>query len=125
MTKSKDNRYNKQSVIRIRINDTEKVHLKEVAKRNSVTLTDLVLAGIRNVRIRDSKKHSEILQAFELLTKAINHVGNNINQATVSIHQLRISGLRESGQVDAFNKELAIYNKLIDDFKTKLITLYE
>jgi hypothetical protein len=113
----------KNTVLVVRMKNTDKAGLKTVAKQRGITLSKLVLSCLANKSVPDSRL--KLLEGIGGLVREISAIGNNINQATIAIHQIKHGRKIEAGEyrqlVESIEKyrvqELEIkklLNKLMD-----------
>lgn len=121
--KSKDDKRN--TVLVVRMKNTDKAGLKTVAKQRGITLSKLVLFCLANKSVPDFSSRLKLLEGIGGLVREISAIGNNINQATIAIHQIKHGRKIEAGEyrqlVESIEKyhvqELEIkklLNKLMD-----------
>lgn len=77
------------SIIKFRIKGKEKVALQAEAKGRGISLTELVKARIHSRPVRDRIYNKALFESIDRLTREMNSIGNNINQSTVAIHQIK------------------------------------
>lgn len=85
--KSKDDKRN--TVLVVRMKNTDKAGLKTVAKQRGITLSKLVLSCLANKSVPDFSSRLKLLEGIGGLVREISAIGNNINQATIAIHQIK------------------------------------
>lgn len=107
----------KSACIIIRLSQEDKAYFKKQAKRYCITLTELMLRSLKNQTIKDYKVEQQTNLVLQNLTKEVNYIGHNINQATVALHQLRITARPDTGELCHFNKLLDTYQQLMQDYK--------
>lgn len=79
----------KDAVLIVRMKRKEKADLKSLAKQRGITLSTLVLACLANKSVPDFSSRLKLLDGIGGLVKEMNAIGNNINQATIAIHQIK------------------------------------
>lgn len=84
---AKDNK--KNAVLIVRMKNTDKADLKSLAKQRGLTLSTLVLSCLANKSVPDFSSRLKFLDGIGGLVKEMNAIGNNINQATIAIHQIK------------------------------------
>lgn len=115
----------KNTVLVVRMKNTDKAGLKTVAKQRGITLSKLVLSCLANKSVPDFSSRLKLLEGIGGLVREISAIGNNINQATIAIHQIKHGRKIEAGEyrqlVESIEKyrvqELEIkklLNKLMD-----------
>jgi hypothetical protein len=94
--KAKDDKRN--AVLVVRMKNTDKADLKRLAKQRGITISKLVLSSLANKSVPDFSSRLKILEGIGVLVKEINAIGNNINQATIAIHQIKHGRKNEAGE---------------------------
>jgi hypothetical protein len=121
--KAKDDK--RDAVLVVRMKNTDKAELQSLAKQRGITISKLVLSCLANKSVPDFSSRIKLLEGIGGLVKEINAIGNNINQATIAIHQIKHGRKNEAGEyrllVESIEKyrvqELEIkklLNKLMD-----------
>jgi tRNA(Ser,Leu) C12 N-acetylase TAN1 len=82
---------NKCTFLILRLNTKEKESLKVLAKQRGITLTKLVLSCLSNKSVPDYRARLKLLDGVAIIVKEMNAIGNNINQVTTAIHQIKLS----------------------------------
>lgn len=67
------------------------------------------MTRIENLPIKDYQKENEFLPKLNELTKHPGYIGNNINQITIAIHNLKSSGEINLGGLKEFNNLMRQY----------------
>jgi hypothetical protein len=98
----------------IRLPTHELDRLRTLARKKGLTMTGIVLLRLKNAPVPDLHRQRELTTLLEDVTREINHIGNNINQATMHLHILRRR--RDESQVPVFEE----FNRL---FRTYLETI--
>ena len=88
----------KNTVLIVRMKNTDKAGLKTLAKQRGLTLSKLVLSCLANKSVPDFISRLKLLDGIAGLVKEINAIGNNINQATIAIHQIKHGRKNEAGE---------------------------
>jgi hypothetical protein len=112
-----DRKANKTKRLYIRISEDDKNYFESLAKRRCITITELFLSAAKNVTVKDYRQEEERSRILQTLSKEINCVGHNINQATIVLHQLRITASSDSGELKRFNDLQTTYQCLMEDYK--------
>jgi hypothetical protein len=99
----------KTSRIYFRVSSDKKAEIKKVAGKAGLSVTDLILARLENLPIKDYQKENQLLSKLNELTQELGFIGNNINQVTVAIHQIKNSQRMENGEFQEFNKLMEQY----------------
>jgi hypothetical protein len=101
----------KNKQLHIRITEKHKNELEKLSKERNVSITELILSGLKGLELRDYTHEKEFLTHLLGLTKELHHIGNNINQATIAIHQVNNGGRMPNGEFAAFNELLQQYSE--------------
>jgi len=83
--------------------------LQAEAKAKGISLTELLKARLYAQRIPDRVYDKGIFASIDQLTREMNSIGNNINQSTIAIHQIKNSQKMEAGDFKQFNALLQQY----------------
>lgn len=97
------------AIIKFRIKGKEKAALQAEAKGKGISLTELLKAQLYGRPVRDRVYDKGIFESIEKLTREMNSIGNNINQSTIAIHQIKNSQKMEAGDFRQFNVLLQQY----------------
>ena len=97
------------AIIKFRIKGKEKSVLQAEAKGKGISLTELLKARLYGQRVPDRVYDKAIFESIYKLTQEINSIGNNINQSTIAIHQIKNSQKIEAGDFKQFNSLLQQY----------------
>lgn len=107
-------------LIKFRVSKDEKKQFADKAKQMGISLSELALTRIRNMTV-PNREYSQHLYAYiSALTKEMNHIGSNINQVTIAIHQINKSQKIEMGDFNTFNILLKNYLMKRDELKETL-----
>jgi hypothetical protein len=106
-----------ESIIKFRIRATEKGILKSKAKELGITMTEFIVTSMKGDVVQDRASQKLLYGYLSKLTKEINLIGKNINQATLAIHQIKNSDKMEQGDYDRFNSLLKELNSKEDELK--------
>jgi hypothetical protein len=98
--------------LHLRVTKEHKKWIKERAAKTGQTITDFIIAGLQGAPTKDYNLEKEFFLQLNVLTKELGHIGNNINQVTIAIHQINKSQKMEQG-------EFAEFNKLMQQYPTK------
>lgn len=96
--------------ISVRITVDKKKVYKKKAKDLGLNLTELVINLLEGLQPPDREAQNSLYAYLTKITKEMNHIGNNINQVTTAIHQIKNHGIIEMGEFNTFNKLLSEYN---------------
>ena len=108
------------AVIIFRIKGKEKVALQAEAKGKGISLTELLKARVNGRRAPDRVYDKNIFESIDKLTREMNSIGNNINQSTIAIHQIKNSQKMEAGDFKQFNMLLQQYIASREDLRELL-----
>jgi hypothetical protein len=108
----------------IRVSEDKKKELKRAANRCGLTISELIMNRIENLPVKDYQKENEFLMKLNELTQALGYIGNNINQATVAIHQIKISNRLDGGEIGEFNKLMHQYLERRNELSENLQKLF-
>ena len=97
------------AIIKFRIKGKEKVALQAEAKGKGISLTELLKGRVYGRPVRDRVYDKGIFESIDKLTREMNSIGNNINQSTIAIHQIKNSQKMEAGDFRQFNELLQQY----------------
>lgn len=64
---------------------------------------------LENLPVKDYQKENEFLLKLNQVTQELGYIGNNINQATLAIPQLKNSDRVNMGEIDDFNSLMRQY----------------
>lgn len=92
-----------------RTNKKTKFALQTLAKEKGISLTELILARLNGQQVPDRMYDKSIFESIDKLTRVMNSIGNNINQTTIAIHQIKNSQKMETGDFKQFNSLLQQY----------------
>lgn len=99
----------KTSRIHFRVSADKKREIKKIAGKAGLSITELILSRLENIQLKDYEKEDKFLLKLNELTQELGFIGNNINQVTVAIHQIKNSQRIEHGEFQEFNKLLEQY----------------
>ena len=112
---------NKTCQIHVRVTEEEKAKLKKTATQAGLTITEIISARLKDMPVKNYQKENEFLLKLNELTQQLGYIGNNINQVTVSIHQIKSSLLMDSEPINEFNSLMRQYletrSELSDNLK--------
>lgn len=106
--------------LHLRVTKEDKRWIKERAKKTGQTITDFIIAGLYGAPIKDYNLEKEFFLQLNALTKELGHIGNNINQVTIAIHQINKSQKMEQGEFAEFNKLMQVYMAKRNELSEKL-----
>lgn len=92
-----------------RTNKKTKSALQSEAKGKGISLTELIMARLNGQQVPDRVYDKNIFESIDKLTREMNSIGNNINQSTIAIHQIKNSQKMEAGDFKQFNSLLQQY----------------
>ena len=92
-----------------RTNKKTKSAFQAIAKEKGISLTELIMARLNGQRVPDRVYDKSIFTSIDKLTREMNSIGNNINQSTRAIHQIKNSHKMEAGDFKQFNELLQNY----------------
>jgi hypothetical protein len=101
----------------IRLEEQELFRLKKIASARGMTMTDFVIHRLHNLPIPDYTHERELFAHIQALTSEINHIGNNINQVTASLHVIRKTHRHPGHEFVQFNRLFQAYLDKRDDLK--------
>jgi hypothetical protein len=87
----------------IRIPKQKKKELLQLAKERKVSVTQIMLAALDNIPLKDYAHEKQFLPQLLELTRELHHIGNNINQATVAIHLIKNGHQLPTSELEDFN----------------------
>ena len=112
---------NKTCQIHVRVTEEEKAQLKKTATKAGLTITELISARLKDMPVKNYEKETEFLLKANELTQELGHIGNNINQATIAIHQMKSAQVPIHPAVTEFNNLIRQYlekrQELTEDLK--------
>jgi hypothetical protein len=108
----------KNERLELRISNEKKKELQELADQTGRSMTDIIMYRLENIPLRNYNKENEILVYLHKLTQELGHIGRNINQVTIAIHQINNSQKIEQG-------EFAQFQNLMDQYLAKRNELSE
>jgi len=108
------------AVINFRLNKKIKTALKATAKEKGISLTDLLMAKLKGQPVPDRVYDKNLFASIDQLTRELNSIGNNINQSTIAIHQIKNSQKMEAGDFKQFNSLLQQYLNSSDHLRDLL-----
>jgi antitoxin component of RelBE/YafQ-DinJ toxin-antitoxin module len=114
----------KEERIDIRVSKEKKADIHKLAEKYGMTITELILARLDNLPVKDYTKENEILPVINALTQELGFIGNNINQVTVAIHQINNLNRTHQGELHEFNKLMKQYLEKRNELSEKLQKLF-
>lgn len=106
----------KTDYIRIRLTPDEKKYIKGKAKELGATLTDVIVTRVKDLPLRDYRFEKVFFSTTLQFTNKVNHIGNNINQAVMSLHQIRNNQKLPDYECEQLMMELKNTQKMLNDF---------
>ncbi len=97
------------AIIKFRIKGKEKELLQAEAKGKGISLTELLKARLYGRPAGDRVYDKNLFASIDKLTREMNSIGNNINQSTIAIHQIKNSQKIEARDFKQFNSLLQQY----------------
>ncbi|MEY2916289.1 MAG: hypothetical protein RIS73_3 [Bacteroidota bacterium] len=88
----------KSTFLIVRMKASDKTSLKILAKQRGITVSKLVLSCLANKSVPDFSSRLKLLEGIGGLVKEMNAIGNNINQLTIAIHQIKHSRKIAAGE---------------------------
>ena len=99
----------KDRTLVVRLGDSDKKMIRRLADEVGLTMTELVLAKCKGGAIRNKTEYNRYRASIHLLTREINAIGNNINQAVHAMHANNINGVPNDGELKKFNGLIEAY----------------
>lgn len=106
--------------IELRVDMEDKKRFMATAKGFGISLSEMILSFLKGIKPPDRSRQNELYGSIEKLTKEMNIIGKNINQATLAIHQIKNSDKMEDGEFNLFNNLLTEYNNKCNDIRSAL-----
>jgi hypothetical protein len=100
---------NKNTLLVVRMKAADKAALKALVKKRDITLSSLVLTCLANKQVPDHYARLQVLSGIDLLTREMNAIGNNINQATIAIHLIKNGNKIPDGEYQQFTNAVTEY----------------
>ena len=97
--------------LEIRITKADKERLEEKANLFGISVAEIITNLIKDIPITDRKLKNEKFQAVHSLCKEINYIGNNINQITIALRQIRADKKIPDGEYELLEDQLKKYNE--------------
>jgi hypothetical protein len=110
--------------LHVRVTKEDKKWIKDRAGKSGQTITNFILASLQGVAIKDYNLEKEFFLQLNLLTKELGHIGKNINQVTIAIHQINKAQKMEQGEFAEFNKLMQQYLAKRNELSEKLQKLF-
>ena len=109
----------KSAQLHFRLTDEEVNEIRQLAKQRGISITELILSSVRNAPLKDYSHEKEFLPHLLQLIMELRYLNNNINQATIVLHQVN-NGHKYS------QDELATFNALLkEDIRLKEILVQQ
>ncbi len=106
--------------IELRVWKEDKKLFMAKAKEIGIPLTELIIRSLKGQNLPDRKNQEELFYQLSSITKEINMIGKNINQATIAIHQINNNSKMEIGDFRAFIALLGDYNIKQEELKLSI-----
>ena len=116
---------NKDTFLIVRMNARNKADLKALAKKRGITISRLVLSCLANKSVPDFNSRLKLLQSTGALVKEMNAIGNNINQATIALHQIKHGRKIAAGEYEQLIESINIYHAKEQEIKALLNKLLD
>ena len=101
----------KSGRLEIRITEANKKRIEEKASSFGISMAEIVTNLIEDIPLTDRKIKDERFHAVYCLCKEINYIGNNINQITVALRQIRADKKISDGEYEMIEEQLKKYNE--------------
>lgn len=101
----------KSGRLEIRITEANKKRIEEKASSFGISMAEIVTNLINDIPITDRKIKDERFHAVYCLCKEINYIGNNINQITIALRQIRADKKISDGEYEMIEEQLKKYNE--------------
>jgi hypothetical protein len=101
----------KSGRLEIRITEANKLSIEEKARSFGISMAEIVTNLINDIPITDRKIKDERFHAVYCLCKEINYIGNNINQITIALRQIRADKKISDGEYEMIEEQLKKYNE--------------
>lgn len=101
----------KSGRLEIRITEANKKSIEEKASSFGISMAEIVTNLINDIPITDRKIKDERFHAVYCLCKEINYIGNNINQITIALRQIRADKKISDGEYEMIEEQLKKYNE--------------
>ncbi|HAO05684.1 MAG TPA: hypothetical protein DCQ50_01610 [Chryseobacterium sp.] len=102
--------------IRISLEDKEYIR-KIVAQHGLDSISEFILLAIKSVPIQDKSFQREFIDNIKSLTRELNHIGNNINQAVTAIHIMNLRHEFNADELKRFNALMETYLQRREELK--------
>jgi hypothetical protein len=101
----------KSGRLEIRITEANKKCIEEKARSFGISMAEIVTNLIEDIPLTDRKIKDEKFHAVHCLCKEINYIGNNINQITIALRQIRADKKISDGEYEMIEEQLKKYNE--------------
>ena len=101
----------KSGRLEIRITEANKKRIEEKASSFGISMAEIVTNLIEDIPLTDRKIKDEKFHAVYCLCKEINYIGNNINQITIALRQIRADKKISDGEYEMIEEQLKKYNE--------------
>jgi uncharacterized protein (DUF1778 family) len=109
--KKEKKKNNKETVVRLRVDENELKRLKEAAAHHK-NISDFIRFSCLKPEKKNIISSKEMDKKLENLTKEMNAVGKNINQIARYVNFLELTGIPYAPAIDRFNHEILAYTAL-------------
>lgn len=109
MKKEKKAKATLEDAIIFRTSVNDKTNYIAKAVELGMSLSELIHSLLKNIKLPDRQNEKQLFEALSQLTREINAIGNNINQVTVAIHQIKNSQKMQLDEFEQFNFLLQQY----------------
>lgn len=116
--KKKDNA---EAVIKCRVTKEQKLKISALAKERGITMTELLLNNATGSNTRNRIFDAAAFSAVATVSKEMNHIGNNLNQVTLALHQINKGSKIEVGEYHELNVLLNQYVQSRETLKELLL----
>lgn len=106
--------------IEIRVWKNDKIRFIANAKKLGIPLTEMIIHLLDGIQVTDRKTQQQLFDHISKLTREMNMIGKNINQATTALHQINNSNKIEINEFKVFKDLLHEYISKQDELKTGL-----
>jgi hypothetical protein len=113
-------KHNLDARLEIRLTKADKERYNQKARTLGIGLSELVLSSLEATPVAERWDREKLFDHIWKLTKEMNLIGRNINQATVAIHQIKNSEKMEDGEFREYNRLIRVYMAKQEAFKEML-----
>jgi hypothetical protein len=90
----------------VRMEKTEIDRLRRIARSRGLTMAELIRYRLRNQDLPDRTFEQQAMEALEPITRELQQIGHNLNQATAALHRANL-------RMQPIGPELARFNQLL------------